>query len=294
MPPRPRRRRLAITLTALTLPIALLLVANAIIPFSIVMAGLKSKDGFTNCTGDARIRCEPGSEALAIEIAPHLDAAVATIERAQLGRFSRPILIHTYATIDSFAAHTGYSHPEATAFDNGIHISPRASPAVAVALLPHEMSHLQLIHAMGMWRLAAMPHWFVEGLATYVSNGAGIEGTREAGAVVAMAEGKCIEPKVAHSRWRPLDRIPADMRLHMFYRQGSMFVGYLDASNPPAFKRLFEELGQGRSFDDAIVGAYGVPLARLWGKFLVQTRTEFNAKSVAQLGSLCAQAPARR
>lgn len=139
-----------------------------------------------------------------------------------------------------------------------------------------------------------MPHWFVEGLATHVSNGAGIEGTQKAGAVVAMAEGKCIEPKVAHSRWRPLDRIPADMRLHMFYRQGSMFVGYLDASNPPPFKRLFEELGQGRAFDDAIVGAYGVPLARLWDKFLVQTRTEFNARSVAQLGPLCAQVPARR
>lgn len=112
MPLRPRRRRL-LALTALTVLIALLLAANAIVPFKVVMAGLKSKDGFTNCTGDARIRCEPGSEALAIEIAPHLDAAVATVERAQFGRFSRPIHVHTYATIDSFAAHTGYSHPDA-------------------------------------------------------------------------------------------------------------------------------------------------------------------------------------
>lgn len=294
MPLRPRRRKLVIILTALTVSIASLFAANTIVPFRFIKATLLSKDGFTNCTGDARIRCEPGSEPLAMEIAPHLDAGIALIERAQLGRFSRPIHIYTYATIDSFTAHTGYSQPEATAFDNGIHISARTSPAVAVALLPHELSHLQLIHAMGMWKLAAMPHWFVEGLATHVANGAGAEGTQEVGAVFAMAGGRCIEPKVRHSRWRPVDRIPADMRSNMFYRQGSMFVAYLNGSNPPAFKRLLEGLGQGQSFDDAVVGAYGVPLAPLWEKFLLRTRTDFNARSASPLGPLCAAVKARR
>lgn len=290
MPLQKRRKRIVMALTGLALLAALLLVANTIVPFRVVKAMLMSKDAFTNCTGDARIKCEPGSEPLAKVLAAHLDGAVVTIERAQYGRFARPILIYTYATIDSFTAHTGYAHPEGTAFDNGVHISPRTSPAIAGAVLTHEMSHLHLIHAVGMWKLAGMPHWFVEGLATHVANGDGPEGNQEAAAVFAMASGKCIVPKVAHSRWAPTDRIPANMKLSMFYRQGAMFVAYLEAANPPAFKQLLAGLGRKQSFGDAISGAYGVPSEQLWEKFLHQTRTEFNASSVPQLGPLCGSA----
>jgi hypothetical protein len=281
------RKGARVALIVLAVAIALGVIVNAVLPFRIIAAALKSKDGFVACVGDPRVLCEPGSDELATEVASHLAEAIGTIARSQFGTFSKPIVIYTYTTHASFAAHTGFSHPQAVVFNNTIHVSPEAFRDPIGPLIIHEMSHLALYQATGMWTMSGLPNWFMEGLATYVSGGAGAGRVTEEGATRRMAEGACITPRTSESRLNPLERIPAKFGTNLFYRQGAMFVAYLQSANSAAFERLLDGVVRKEPFADAVTRAYGVPLEVLWTRFLEHTRTQFNRTSATPLGRLC-------
>lgn len=290
IPPAPtRKRRRVLAALVVVLLIVLGLLANAVLPLRFMAAALKSKSLFTECAGDARVLCEPGSEALGKVSASHLDDAVATVTRMQHGSFSKPIVMYTYATTESFLAHTGHAHPRATVIFDAIHLSPTAMREPMRLLVIHEMSHLAYSQATGMLHMALLPTWFVEGLATYVASGGGAGNVTEEGAARRMAEGTCISPVTSHSPLMLLERTPPDMSVGLFYRQGAMLVAYMQQANPQAFKRLMADLMRKEPFADAVKGAYGVPLSVLWSRFLEQTRSEFNSSNGTELGPLCAK-----
>ena len=264
------------------------LLINAVLPFRFLAAALKSKAGFTQCAGDVRVLCEPGSEALGKVAASHLDDAVTTVARMQQGSFPEPIVVYTYATTESFLAHTGYTHPRATVINGAVHISPTALREPMRLLVIHEMSHLAFYQATGMLTMMKLPTWFVEGLATYVANGGGAGGVTEEGAARRMAEGTCIRPETSHSLLKLLERVPPSMNAGLFYRQGAMLVAYLHHVDPLAFERLMAALLRQEPFADAVARAYGVPMSALWPRFLEHTRSEINRDHEAELGPLCA------
>ena len=286
--PPARTRKLMLTAVVVVVLLALGLLINAVLPFRIVAAALKSKASFTHCAGDARVLCEPGSEALGKASASHLDDAVATVARLQHGSFPKPIVVYTYATAESFLAHTGYSHPRATVINGAIHVSPTALREPMRLLVIHEMSHLAFYQATGMLTMAQLPTWFVEGLATYVASGGGAGDVTAEGAARRMAEGMCIRPETSHSLLKLIDRVPADISARQLYRQGAMLVAYLHEVDPPAFERLMAGLAGEEHFADAITSAYGVPMSVLWPRFLEHTRNEINRDYDAGLGPLCA------
>ncbi len=290
-PPRtvhPRRKPILIGMLALTLLSAAFWFSTTW-PYRIIKANLKSKQAFTHCTGDPRIWCEPGSDALAAEVARHLDTAIATIERTQFGRIALPVNIYTYASHASFAEYTGMSEPRAAVFNGAMHVSPvslRANGGLAPTLV-HEMSHLQLNLELGTWAFGGLPTWFSEGLATHLSGGAGAEMVNETGAVFAMEEGKCMTPAAQGSRLSINRHVPQVNRIDMLYRQGAMFIAYLEQRNSAAFKAMLEGVARKQTVGKAIGGAYGLALPALWGQFLEKARADFNGKSKYQAGPLC-------
>src|SRR6185312_14815217 len=83
--PRGRRRVVVLVVIAM-LPVALVL--RPYLAFARALA--RSTDGFASLQEDPRVRCEPGAEAEAAQVAAALPAAIATVEGALEGRFARP------------------------------------------------------------------------------------------------------------------------------------------------------------------------------------------------------------
>jgi hypothetical protein len=234
-------------------------------------AKLASKSPFTQCTPDKRIWCEPGSEQFAVLVAGSLGQAIAKVERAHFASFLEPVRIYTYAGIESFVLHSGSNpHLRGVTVDGDLHLSPVALdvPMSLAPLVVHELSHVHLSQHLNMISFNRLPGWFLEGLATTVSDGAGAENVSEHDALLSMAAGRCIVPNEA-TGWMGGGRSgPPGMRSHMFYRQSAMFVNYLRSVDERRFMRALQALYVGKSLSEALAEAYGIGIAALWQQFL--------------------------
>ena len=252
----------------------------------VAKAWTQSKAGFSQCTTDARIFCEQGSEALAQRILPLLPAAIDSIEHSQYAPFAKPIHIYTYATTRSYANHSGGGEYSAGATSlSTIHLSPKLmqTPERTQAILIHELSHLHLQQPIGTVAWAGIPSWFHEGLATLVSNGGGAETVTAQAAREAFANGKHFVPE--ESQWALFPRSAASYGLppHMYYRQSALLVGYLREVDPEAFRQMLQAIAMKVAFAQALESSYGRPLRVLWQDFLVSNKlvlgsSESNAK----------------
>lgn len=237
---------------------------------------LASKGEFTQCTADSRILCEPGSERLATLVAQSLGTAATKVEQAQFSPFSEPIRVYTYANVDSFVKHSA-SNPNLLGVVVGgqLHLSPVALelPDRLAPLVVHELSHVHLSQHLNMLSFNRLPGWFLEGLATDVSGGAGAENVSEHDALISMAKGLCIIPHTAMG-WMGGGRgAPPGMRSHMFYRQSAMFVTYLRSIDETKFMHLLQGLNAGQALEEAFISAYGQAIDALWRGFTGHSQT---------------------
>jgi hypothetical protein len=208
---------------------------------------------------------------LAKSVAPILDEAIASIEASQFNPFPEAVVIYTYATFDTFSAHSGAVSYAAGAVSLGrLNLSPKLLEVSdrTQGILKHELSHLHLQSRIGTLAWARIPSWFHEGLATLNSNGGGAETVTADDALVALREGKRFEPD--ESQWPLLPKSAASYGLipHMYYRQASLFVGFMRYKDPVAFNHLITTIQEKTPFADAVTAAYGKPLSALWDDFL--------------------------
>lgn len=234
-------------------------------------AWAQSKRPFVQCTPEPRILCEPGSEALARSIVPVLPRAISAVETAQFSSFAQPIEIYTYASRESFAAHSGAPlYAEGAVSLGRFHLSPKllSTPERTEAIVVHELSHLHLALRLGPLAWARLPSWFHEGLATSVSNGGGAETVSDSAAAHALRHSKRFEPE--DSAWVLFPKSAASYGLgpHMYYRQASLFVGFMRESNPAAFAQMLRAIEAKVSFREAIQAAYGENVESIWRQFL--------------------------
>lgn len=241
-----------------------------------VQAWAKPKTGFYACTTDNRIVCEPGSEALARAVAPFLQKAVEAVVQSQFAPFSQPVVIYTYATRESYSAHTAQSKESAgSAVLGTVNISQKLleQPARVQRILTHELSHLHLQLQVGnLSALGNIPGWFSEGLAVLVSDGGGAENVSSEAALEAIRQGRYFVPESSRSWLFPKSASSYGLDAHMYYRQASLFVGFMRDKNPPAFESLIMAIAARTEFAEAVQIAYGKSLDELWGKFLATVK----------------------
>ncbi len=257
----------------------------------------QAKEGYSQCTPDPRILCEAGSEKLALRLQPMLDDAIEEVSKAQYGAFAAPIQLITYSSVESFAANSGGAQYAQGALGQGaqgrgsIHFSPTLldTPGRTHGLLLHELSHLHLYQRVGVNAWGRLPSWFHEGLATAVAGGGGADTYSEVDALYSMASGQCFTPEESASPFFPKKGASYGLNPHMFYRQAGMFVTYLRAADPAAFKRLFTAIGERRDFAAAVNASYGDSLQPQWQQFLAQSRNTFVEASARRIDAMCAR-----
>lgn len=258
-----------------TLALAAAMTLSACNSVRAISAWAQSKAGFYPCTADARIVCEPGSEALAQAAAPALPQALEVVARAQFAPFSKPVVIYTYATRESYAAHSSQHISSAGGVFNGtLHLSPKLldQPGRIPRILTHELSHLHMRLQMGASAWTRLPGWFHEGLAVFVSDGGGAETVPPQAALAAISQGKHFVPEASQSRLFPKSAASYGLAPHMYYRQAGLFVGFMRDENPRAFERTIKAIAAGTPFADAIRSEFGRPLPALWNAFVANTK----------------------
>lgn len=262
---------------ALVLLAAVALLASGCQITRAVSAWTQSKSHFHACTSDAPIVCEPGSETLARAAAIALPPALDAVARAQFAPFPRPVTIYTYASRESYVAHTGQARESAgSVFLQAVHLSPKLldqEPARLPRILTHELSHLHLAQGMSTLAWSRVPEWFSEGLAVYVSHGGGAETVSVQAARAAINQGKHFVPEATQSWLGAKHAASYGLEAHMYYRQAALFVEHLHDSEPAAFERLIRSLAGGAQFDSSVRSAYATPLDELWTQFIAAVKT---------------------
>jgi len=240
------------------------------------IASLRSTSDFHRLQTDSRVLAEPGAEDLANQVAGFLPVAIRTIEKEQLRSFAKPVEVFVCASEDSFARHTGASRKARGAVTTRLFLSGalKNEPAeMTRARLTHELSHLHFVQQLGVYRFNAhIPAWFQEGLATLVSDGGGAEKVSEADAAKAVLDKRYFTPEAQGSFWFPRSGSSYGLEPHMFYRQASMFVGYLKCLSEVRFGLFLLAIEDGEDFDGSFRSHYGLSIDEAWEEFVAQLR----------------------
>lgn len=244
-------------------------------------AGLYSTDGFAPLPEEPRVRAEPGAEAFAHRVAPHVASCVTRVETGHYRRFAQPVAIYVCATAHSFSAHSGASTAPKGVVNERLFLNPRLfdTPERIPRILAHELSHLHLVQQLGGYGYhVRLPAWFQEGLATLVADGGGAENVTAEEARQALRVGLRIDPTVSEGLFRRKtadywfgDKItdPAK-RQHLFYRQSMLFMGYLRTTDEARFRQFLLRVQDGGDFAESVRAAYARSLDELWQQFLNQ------------------------
>ncbi len=227
------------------------------------------------------VRYEEGAIDRARMVADLLPAAIARVEAAQGRPFAHPVVVGAYRTPQAFAAANGSGDPGAVgvSFLGNVILSPplfTTQRGRLPGILTHELSHAHLRTWISELKMLALPNWFKEGLAVWVSDGGAAEHVSVAQARDAILWGDRIVVNDAGSlldwigiRMEQPPEIPdTAQRTVMAYRQAGMFVAFLHDSDPIAFARMMQAVLDGRTFGDAVETGYHAPLQALWGRFM--------------------------
>ncbi|MGB8339185.1 MAG: hypothetical protein WCD07_01760 [Burkholderiales bacterium] len=240
----------------------------------IVSAHFASTDHFLPLAADNRIRYESGAEQLAVLTMPHLDHAIRQVETLHYRPFQKPVVVYVCYTPQSFARLSGQSenvrggvHPTQGLFLNPVLLS---RPASIAPVLTHELSHLHLNQQQQM-NFVDYPAWFNEGLATFVANGSGAEAVSSDDARLQIAAGKIFPPYQSGSRLSQ-DQSGSLTSMangsHLFYRQGMMFIAYLNKRDGQRFKQFLLNLQDGEIFSNAFRRAFDGNVESLQAEFI--------------------------
>ncbi|MGB1311574.1 MAG: hypothetical protein ACPG47_10195 [Leucothrix sp.] len=226
-----------------------------------------TKRGFVRLADDPRIAYESGAKAMALEVKRHLDKKAAIIEQRQYAAFSKPIYVYLLNSENSAKRYCIVRLARGCVVNQTLYVTSRAKDTLP-SLLQHELSHLHFEQKLGMLRYhSEVPAWFQEGLAVFVSDGAGAERTSFADAIKGLRSDQSITPNETRSLLFPKKAKQFGMRNSMFYAQSGLFVNYLYQQNPKHFKRLVLEVAAGQGFARTFERSYGVSLKRIWLTF---------------------------
>ncbi len=248
----------------------ILLVLSGCSALKAAVAMTRSSGHFIPWPEHSMIHYEPGAEALAHLVQPQVDAAIQTIAHRQ-GRFQRPVIIYLPRSVASFADYCASPRPSACVIGYRLFLSPRLlqEPARIGGILTHELSHLQLTQALGRWNYQTkLPAWFKEGLAVFMSTGAGAEKVSEEQALTAIKQGKALAPNghghllfMRTAAWFGLSP-------HLFYRQAALYVTWLHQYDPQRFQSLLLRLQDGLTLDQAMRSNFGFGVQAGWQRFM--------------------------
>lgn len=267
-----KKKAVLVGLPALLTVVAFLLY----IKIPVVRALVKSKSQFVSHSGDPRILYEPGAEAYADKIAKFLPIAVARVEQEHSHPFKKPFKVFVFATQKS---HNSYLAVPASlpirgaAFTRKIYIAPSAfafqGEDTHQASLMHEMSHLLLRQYIGFFKRRKIPLWYSEGLANLVA-GSGGEGIGEDRAIQAIKQGIWMPIEEKGGLFKTPSKILDGTGLTgpMYHQQNRMFVGYLRATDPEAFRNLLREVFETGSFSRAFKEFYKMTPREMWEDFV--------------------------
>lgn len=236
-----------------------------------LFAMTRSTEHFLASSENPAIFYEQESAQYAVLIAPQLNSAIQVIESKQYAVFPNKVRVYIPASIDSFSSYCASEIPRACVIGDRLFLSPKLfkEDRQVSGILIHELSHLQLSQYLGRWNYQLnVPSWFAEGLASYVSDGAGAENVTRADAIQAIKAGVSIVPNASGSLLFPKTASDFGLEPHMFYRQSSMYVEWLHDLNEEHFKRLLLLLHADNTVEQAVVESYGFSVADGWLRFV--------------------------
>jgi len=229
---------------------------------------LRDTDQFRVWPSDPRVRYEPGAEAVAARVATAMPAAIRTVEVQLYRPFAAAPIVYVCATLATFGAYGGDPSSAGYTIDQRLFLSPKlqGTPDRIPTVLVHELSHLQFEQRLGLPRMSRLPVWFTEGLATQVS-GAGAENVTIDEARRALREGRALVPDETGTWFHRRSGSAFGLTAHMFYRQASMFLGWL-ARDAVAYHQLLLAVQRGEALGAAVREAYGATTNEIWQRFV--------------------------
>lgn len=254
------------------------------------IASLKSTADFRPLEADDRILAEPGAENLAKQVSGYLPQAIITVQTEQYRDFIKPVRVYVCASEDSFVSHTGASKNVSGVVTTKLFFSRKLSefpPEQIQSRVIHELSHLHLQQQLGTYHFDAnIPAWFQEGLAVLVSAGGGAERVSEAEAVKAILAGKHFAPEAQGSFFFKKTGKSYSLEPHMFYRQASLFVGYMKNLSPLHFGLFMLSIEDRGDFDRSFHTVYGMGIDEAWQDFVILLKNKQREMHFACYGSL--------
>ena len=239
-----------------------------------VFAMMRSTEHFVSIKEHPSIKHEKGAESLARLISLYLDSSIHVIERKQ-GKFTGSVEVYIPRSIESFSKYCASERPSACVIGHRLFMSPKLlkEKERIPGILTHELSHLQLTQAIGRWNYQTkLPAWFKEGLAVFVSNGAGAENVDEETAISAIINGKSIRPNGGGGLLIRKTASSFGLKPHMFYRQGSMYVRWLYGLGQNKFRELIESLKGNHTLEEAMLEAYSFSVNAGWEQYLSELK----------------------
>jgi len=234
---------------------------------SITAAPIAMTGGFKRLESDPRIAYQTGAKAMALEVHRLIDIKAAIIEKRQYARFNKPIYVYVLNTKKSAKRYCASMLARGCVVNEKLYVTKRAKGRLP-SLLQHELSHLHFEQKLGMYRYhSEIPAWFQEGLAGFVSDGAGAEKTPFTHAIQGLRSDKSIMPNHRRSLLFPKRAAQFGMKHSMFYAQSGIFVKYLHEQDPAKFRTLILKLIAGYPFASSLQLIYGSTLSEIWSAF---------------------------
>lgn len=232
-----------------------------------VIAMNRSTDHFIQIENDERVLYEKGADLLAQKVLEKLDTSIQIVEDKQYSKFKKPVRVYVLNSIDRFSKYCVSKRPRGCVLNERLFISPKAKDTFS-EILTHELSHLHMEQQLGMWNWhSETPPWFQEGLAVYVSDGAGAEKIKYSETIESIAKGKSFLPNDTGSLLFPKTASDFGLEHQMFYSQSGIFVEYLHESGKLKFKELLLSLANGSGFSETVNRVYGKSLKEIWKEF---------------------------
>ena len=215
------------------------------------------------------MKYETGSELLVSEIEQSLPSALAKVEKGHQHRFKKEPVINVFTTNQKFKEVTGYqAHLVAgVSKPDGLFLAPQP-PAQLPGVLEHELSHVLLRQWINSYRFHITPIWFREGLATWIADGGGADTVSVEQAKQAIQTGITFRPNQIESTFFRKGAQHWNLTHHMFYRQASLFIGFIAVNYSAAWRNLLVHVHDGMSFSKAYAMSFDVDIETLWGLFI--------------------------
>lgn len=240
-----------------------------------LLAMVQSTDRFKQHEDESRVHYEYGAEALSSIVVNKLEEAVNIVEQRQYSGFKYPVNVNVCASVDSFANYCVHESLSGCVLNKRLFISPKLEKTQqrVPGVIKHELSHLHMEQHMGMWSwVSDVPSWFREGLAVWVSDGAGAEMVSVATAIEALQNGQTFYPSDTGGVLFSESASTFGLEPHMFYRQSSLLVQYLYLLDAVAFERMLIALQMGKTFNEALATYYESDIQMIWKRFLMSIR----------------------